>query len=50
MNNYMPAISVIIPSYNTNEELLTRSVNSVLHQNFDDYESLLIADGKVEEY
>lgn len=38
----MPAISVIVPSFNTKEQFLIRCVNSVIHQEFNDYELLLM--------
>lgn len=40
----MPAISVIVPVYNT-EEFLPRMIDSVLAQSFKDFELLLIDDG-----
>ena len=46
----MPAISVIVPSFNTKEQFLIRCVNSVIHQEFNDYELLLIDDGSDKEY
>lgn len=41
----MPAISAIIPFYNTPFDLLYKSVKSILSQDFNDFEVLLIDDG-----
>lgn len=47
----MPLISVILPTYNTEEYLLRRSINSVLKQeDFSDFEIILIDDGSDEVY
>ena len=40
----MPAISIIMPAYNT-EAYITESIESVLHQSFKDWELLIIDDG-----
>lgn len=45
IRNTMPAISAIIPFYNTPFDLLYKSVKSILNQDFKDYEVLLIDDG-----
>ncbi|WP_346689868.1 glycosyltransferase family 2 protein [uncultured Cloacibacillus sp.] len=39
-----PAISVIVPFYNM-EQFLSRCIESILHQTFDDFELILINDG-----
>lgn len=41
----MPAISLIIPCYNTPEAQLRRALESVAAQGFDDFELLLVDDG-----
>ena len=46
----MPEISVIIPCYNVEEVLLLRCLNSVLVQDFTDYEVILVDDGSRDEY
>lgn len=47
----MPLISVILPTYNTKEFLLKRSIDSVLNQEgFSDFEIILIDDGSDEIY
>ncbi len=40
----MVAISIIVPVYNV-EKLLSKCVDSILNQNFKDFELLLIDDG-----
>ncbi len=44
MINQSPKISVIVPVYNA-EKYLSRCINSILGQNFSDFELLLINDG-----
>ena len=44
----MPAISIIVPVYNA-ADTLERCVASVLSQNFDDWELLLVDDGSVDD-
>lgn len=44
MNNKKPRFSIIICAYNI-EEYISRAINSVLEQDFDDYELLLVNDG-----
>ncbi len=44
MNNNHPQISVIVPVYNA-EKYLTQCIDSILEQDFTDYELLLIDDG-----
>lgn len=46
----MIELSVIIPCYNTRFELLDRCINSVLTQNIDEYEIIIIDDGSDIEY
>lgn len=41
----MPAISVIVPIYNTPIKIFRRCINSIRSQSFDDYEVILIDDG-----
>lgn len=41
----MPAISVVIPTYNTKHEYLCTCVNSILQQSFCDYEIIIVDDG-----
>lgn len=43
-------VSVIIPFYNIEKCLLDRSVDSVLHQIYPDFECLIVNDGSKEEY
>ena len=43
----MVAISIIVPVYNV-EKLLSKCVDSILNQNFKDFELLLIDDGSKE--
>ena len=44
VNNNMRSISIIIPVYNT-EKYLERCIESILKQDFEDYEIILINDG-----
>lgn len=41
----MPRISIIVPIYNTREELLDKCLKSIENQTMDDYEVILIDDG-----
>lgn len=41
----MPAISVIMPVYNTGETFLREAVDSILNQSFSDFEFIIINDG-----
>lgn len=43
-------ISVIVPCYNVQKELLMRCVKSILTQSFTDYEVVLVNDGSSEEF
>ena len=40
-----PAISVIVPVYNTQRDLLARCLNSILNQTFSSFELIIIDDG-----
>lgn len=44
----MPSISVIVPVYNTPEELLKNCVNSILKQTYQDFEVIMIDDGSTD--
>lgn len=44
IEKYTPIISVIVPVYNT-EKYLVRCIESILSQNFSNFELLLIDDG-----
>lgn len=46
----MIELSVIIPCYNTRSELLERCIESVLQQQIDKYEIIIVDDGSDEEY
>ncbi|HAH71047.1 MAG TPA: hypothetical protein DCL74_04865, partial [Succinivibrionaceae bacterium] len=41
----MPAVSVIMPVYNTKIEFLKEAVQSIIHQNFDDFELAIVDNG-----
>lgn len=41
----MPKISVLMPVYNTEEEYLREAIESILSQDFEDFEFLIINDG-----
>lgn len=43
-NNFMPAISIILPAYNA-ELTIKESIESILNQDFTDFELLIINDG-----
>ncbi|WP_413533398.1 glycosyltransferase family 2 protein [Empedobacter brevis] len=43
-----PKISIIIPIYNS-EKFLTKCINSIINQNFSDYELILVNDGSTDE-
>ena len=43
----MPKISVIMSVYNTQEEWLRESIESILNQTFSDFEFIIINDGYV---
>lgn len=45
-----PAISLIIPCYNTPAEQLSRALESVAAQHFSDYEIILVDDGSAPEF
>ena len=44
-----PLVSILIPVYNTDTSLLTRSMNSVLSQSYQDIEVIIIDDGSAVE-
>ena len=44
MTNSIP-ISVIMPTYNTDLEMLKESVESILNQTFRDFEFIIVDDG-----
>lgn len=46
----MPLISVIMSTKDTNNEYLKSSINSIIHQNFKDFEFIIIDDGSKEDY
>ena len=41
----MPKVSVLIPNYNTKEEWLKKSIQSILDQTFQDFEIIVLDDG-----
>lgn len=41
----MPKVSVLIPNYNTKEEWLKESIESILKQTFQDFEIIILDDG-----
>lgn len=45
-----PKVSVLLAIYNTPFELVKRAINSVLHQNMNDFELIIIDDGSDEIY
>ena len=46
----MPEISVIVPCYNTDIDMLKRCINSILIQTYSDFEIIIVDDGSKEEY
>lgn len=46
----MPRISVIIPCYNVEEQILLRCIKSILSQDFTDFEVILVDDGSKTNY
>ncbi len=46
----MPEISIIIPCYKTEPDLLKKCMESILNQTFQDFEIIIIDDGNTEEY
>ena len=44
----MPAISIIIPVYNTGKRSLCQCLDSVLHQTFSDWEAICVDDGSTD--
>ena len=44
---HLPAISIIVPVYNT-EKYLQRCINSILNQTFSDFELILVDDGSTD--
>ncbi len=45
---YKPKISIITPVYNTNPKWLTKCINSVLNQTYQNFELILINDGSTD--
>lgn len=43
-----PQVSVIMPTYNTNETYLKTAIESILNQSLEDFEFIIIDDGSVE--
>ena len=43
-------ISVIIPAYNVDRDLINRCVDSLLEQSFKDFEIIIVNDGSQEKY
>ena len=41
----MPKVSVLMPVYNTKEEFLRESIESILHQTFQEFELIILDDG-----
>ena len=41
----MPKVSVLIPTYNTKEDWLSESIQSILNQTFQDFELIILDDG-----
>ena len=45
--NKIPNVSVIIPTFNR-AEMLSRAIRSVLDQNFNDFEIIIVSDGSTD--
>jgi len=45
----MPRVSVLLPVYNTKEEYLRETIESILNQTFADFELLILDDGSTDE-
>lgn len=43
-------VSIIVPIYNTPEVLLKKAIDSVLAQNYENFELMLIDDGSKDDY
>ena len=48
MSKDKPQVSVIMPTYNTNEDYLRKAIDSILSQSLEDFEFIIIDDGSVE--
>ena len=45
MNNLKPLVSIIVPVYNTENDLLTRCVNALIGQTYENCEFIIVDDG-----
>lgn len=48
-NKKEPKVSVIMSTYNTKEEYLTKSINSILEQTYKNFEFIIICDGSAKD-
>ena len=44
----MPKVSVLMPVYNTKEEYLKETIESILNQTFTDFEFIILNDGSTD--